>query len=102
MPEFLPAIALDQLPAQGFKAIEIGGTPLLIGQTSGRLFACVDRCPHAAAPLRIGKLRGEELQCAWHGWTFNVLTGQPVPGDPSLALTIIPTKIEHGQVFVYL
>ena len=101
MPEFFPAIALDQLPAQGFKAIEVGGKALLIGHAAGRLFACVDRCPHAAAPLRIGKLRGEELQCAWHGWTFNVLTGEPAPGDPSFALTMIPTKVQDGQVFVY-
>jgi nitrite reductase/ring-hydroxylating ferredoxin subunit len=102
MAEFIPALALDQLPSQGFKAVEVAGKPLLIGRAGGQLFACLDRCPHAAAPLRIGKLRGEELQCAWHGWTFNVLSGQPVPGDPSFTLTTVPAKIENGQVLVCL
>ena len=97
---FVPAMAAEELPAQGFKAVEIDGKSFLIGRANGQLFACVDRCPHAAAPLRIGKLRGEELQCMRHGWTFNVLSGQPVPGDSSFALTIVPTKIENGQVLI--
>ncbi len=99
---FLRVLSLQELPADGFKALEAGGKPLLVGRIQNQLFACLDRCPHSGAPLRIGKRRGEELTCAWHGWTFNLVSGQVVPSHPSLALTQFPVKIDGDQVLVDL
>ena len=99
MPEFVPVLSVQELPEQGFKAVQVQGRSILVGRLNHQLFAWVDRCPHAGAPLRIGKLRGEELTCAWHGWTFNLLTGQAVP-DPAFQLTSVPVKIDGSQVFV--
>jgi len=87
------------LPQDGFKAVEVEGRSILVGRIANQLFAWLDRCPHAGAPLRIGKRRGEELTCAWHGWTFNLVTGSAVP-DPAFHLTSIPVKIDGSQVFV--
>ena len=99
MPDFVPVLSVQELPEQGFKAVQVQGRSILVGRLNHQLFAWVDRCPHAGAPLRIGKLRGEELTCAWHGWTFNLLTGQAVP-DPAFQLTSVPVKIDGSQVFV--
>ena len=95
-----PAIALSELPAQGFKGVEVAGQALLIGRMQGRPFAWRDRCPHAGAPLRVGKLRGEELQCPRHGWMFNLATGCSIPDDPAFHLSAVPVKIEGAEVFV--
>lgn len=99
MPEFIPVLNLEDLPPEGFKAVEVQGRSILVGRMAGQVFAWLDRCPHAGAPLRIGKRRGEELTCAWHGWTFNLLTGSAVP-DPAFQLTKIPVKVDGFQVFV--
>ena len=99
MPTFVPVLNVQDLPEQGFKAVQVEGRSILVGCLEKQLFAWVDRCPHAGAPLRIGKLRGEELTCAWHGWTFNLLTGHAVP-DPTFQLTQVPIKIDGSQVFV--
>ena len=100
MADFVAVLPEDQLPKQGFRAVQIGGQSILVGRAEGQLFACVDRCPHAAAPLRIGKLRGTELQCAWHGWIFDTLTGASVPSSSEFQLTQLPVKIEGSQVWV--
>jgi len=100
MPDFVCVLALSDLPTQGFKAVKIGEQPFLVGRAAGQLFACVDRCPHARTPLRIGKLSGEELTCARHGWIFNVLTGACVPDNPSFTLRTIPVKIEGSSVLL--
>ena len=100
MPEFLPVLSLHELPEQGFKAVEVHGRSILIGRMHNQLFAYLDRCPHAGAPLRIGKLRGEELTCAWHGWTFNLINGRAVSENPAFQLTQLPIKIEGSSVFV--
>ena len=102
MPELIPILSLSELPAHGFKAVEAQGTSLLVGRLNNKPFACLDRCPHAGAPLRLGKLRGEELMCARHGWIFNVITGCSVPDNPAFQLIQIPITIEGDQVFVSL
>ena len=99
MPELIPVLRLEELPQDGFKAVEVEGRSILVGRICNQLFAWLDRCPHAGAPLRIGKRRGEELTCSRHGWTFNLLTGSGVP-DPTLHLTSIPIQIDGSQVFV--
>jgi len=99
--EFVPlSLNLQDLPEHGFKAVEVQGRSILVGRIGNQPFAWIDRCPHAGAPLRIGKLRGEELTCAWHGWTFNLMTGCSVPDHPAFRLTQIPIKIEGSQVLV--
>ena len=102
MADFYPVFDLKDLPARGFKAIEVNGRSILVGRVNNELFACLDRCPHAGAPLRIAKLHGEELMCAWHGWVFNVLSGQSVPDNPAFQLTKFPVKIDGDQVCVSL
>jgi len=102
MSQWHSVMSVEELPAQGFRAMEINGTPILVGRVHQQIFACLDRCPHAGAPLRIGKLRGEELQCSRHGWIFNVVTGQCVPDDPSCRLGTLATKIEGSRVHVEL
>lgn len=100
MADFLPVLPVDRLPAQGLIPVEIHGRSVLVGRVQGHLVACLDRCPHAAASLRTGKLRGEELQCARHGWIFNVVTGEAVPDNPAFRLPTFPIKIEGSQVLI--
>ncbi len=100
MPEFVPVLNLQDLPEHGFKAVEVNGRSILVGRLHNQLFAWLDRCPHASAPLRIGKLSGEELTCAWHGWTFNLLTGDSLPDPTAFHLTSVPVKVDGSQVLV--
>jgi nitrite reductase/ring-hydroxylating ferredoxin subunit len=97
---FVQVPNLQDLPQQGFKAVHVHGRSVLVGRIANQPFAWIDRCPHAGAPLRIGKLKGEELTCAWPGWTFTLATGRAIPDHPAFRLTPIPVKIEDSQVFV--
>lgn len=37
----------------------------------GRLRALHDRCPHRFVPLHLGRLKGDRIQCAYHGLEFD-------------------------------
>lgn len=37
----------------------------------GKAAALADRCPHRGAPLTTGQVRGEGLECGYHGLTFD-------------------------------
>jgi phenylpropionate dioxygenase-like ring-hydroxylating dioxygenase large terminal subunit len=46
--------------------------PVVIYRTAaGAATALQDRCPHRFAPLSLGKVQGEELECGYHGLRFN-------------------------------
>ncbi len=75
-----------QIPGFG-KPIEIG-----VFNVGGRFVAYRNVCPHAGAPVCVGKVcgttlpskvgeyilarEGEILRCPWHGWEFDLLNGQ--------------------------
>jgi len=46
--------------------------PMALFRTgSGRVAALEDRCAHRQAPLSIGQVIGDEIQCVYHGFVFN-------------------------------
>lgn len=48
-------------------------TPVLLYRTEeGAIAAIEDRCPHRGAPLSLGCLKGDQVQCGYHGFTFDV------------------------------
>jgi len=52
-------------------------TPLVIGRDrQGRAFALRDACPHRGMPLSYGQFDGQQVECSYHGWKFDALTGQ--------------------------
>ncbi len=49
----------------------IAGEPVVFyRQADGTVAALEDRCPHRLAPLSLGRIRGDDLQCGYHGLTL--------------------------------
>ncbi|MGQ0810804.1 MAG: Rieske 2Fe-2S domain-containing protein [Nitrospiraceae bacterium] len=49
------------------------GLPLLLCRdASGRVSALRDICPHRGMPLSFGRFDGERVECAYHGWQFDM------------------------------
>lgn len=46
--------------------------PMVLYRTASGKIGCVaDRCSHRFAPLSLGKVKGEHLECGYHGLQFN-------------------------------
>jgi phenylpropionate dioxygenase-like ring-hydroxylating dioxygenase large terminal subunit len=87
--------------------------PLVIGRDrAGRPFALRDSCPHRGMPLHCGKFDGENLECSYHGWTFDAHNGQcqlipSLTADQNLKVDRIyagsyPCEDQDGFVWVYV
>jgi phenylpropionate dioxygenase-like ring-hydroxylating dioxygenase large terminal subunit len=51
--------------------VELLGRPIVLFRDDGGVaHALEDRCPHRNVPLSLGRVRGDELECAYHGWRF--------------------------------
>lgn len=96
----IPLVPLSDLPKNGLLPIEIDGIAILVGQANGEVFAIRDRCPHALVPLRTGKIDGTEITCARHGWVFDVLSGDSVPGPTPYCLHKYTVEIISNKVYL--
>jgi phenylpropionate dioxygenase-like ring-hydroxylating dioxygenase large terminal subunit len=82
-------------------------TPIvLFRKQSNELVALRDVCPHRHAPLSLGKLIGDEIQCHYHGFQFDS-TGRctKIPSEKVIPSAIraqpIPTAEALGFVWVW-
>ncbi len=81
-----------ELPAGESRVVTVRGREIAVFNLAGEFFALINRCPHEGAPLGLG-LRiglsesnkpgcyshsrpGELVRCPWHGWEFDIRTGQ--------------------------
>ena len=82
----------DEIPEGGRLIVDAGGRSIGVFRVGGRYFALLNRCPHQGAELCRGELVGvlesdrpgeyrfdptrKLLVCPWHGWEFDLETGQ--------------------------
>ena len=83
---------VDELPPGTRKFLTIDERPIAIFNIKGEFFGLLNRCPHQGAALCEGPLiglaqssdpgeieytrLGEILRFPWHGWEFDIRTGQ--------------------------
>jgi nitrite reductase/ring-hydroxylating ferredoxin subunit len=53
----------------------VAGTALAIARVHGEFFATSNACTHAGGPIGDGTLDEYQVQCPYHGWTFDVRDG---------------------------
>ncbi len=58
-------------------------------------------CPHAGGPLGEGALCGQIVTCPWHGWQFDVTTGQNCL-NARITQQTIPVTVEDDILYVEL
>jgi nitrite reductase/ring-hydroxylating ferredoxin subunit len=65
------AVALSRAVGPKPHRVLVEGTPFVIFRTGGALHCLTDRCPHRFAPLSLGRIVEDTLECPYHGWRFD-------------------------------
>ena len=76
---------VEDLPEGRGATVELlNGKELALYNVGGQFHAVENFCPHKGAPLADGDLSGHTIECAWHGWRFDVRTGACLnnPSEP--------------------
>jgi nitrite reductase/ring-hydroxylating ferredoxin subunit len=90
----------DLEPGRG-KRVEFGGRCLALFRVDDRVYAIGAVCPHRGGPLEEGELEGETVVCPWHGYDFNLTTGES-RAAPALRTPTVPVIVEGGEIFLVL
>jgi nitrite reductase/ring-hydroxylating ferredoxin subunit len=94
------AAAADLAPGQCGEYIAAGKI-IALCNVDGAFYALDGICPHQGGPLGKGALTGCIVTCPWHGFQFDVTTGQHQTSK-SLLQPSYPVKVDDGQVHVDL
>lgn len=70
----------DCPPGSCIEAV-VGESIVIVTNVDGEFYAIDGICSHQGGPLAAGKLSGCTLTCPWHGWQYNVKTGQQLLSD---------------------
>ena len=98
------------------KLVTVKGREIGLFNVKGEFFALANRCPHMGGPLCHGMIvalvqsegpghyrlarHQEFLRCPWHGWEFDIRTGQSWCDPKSLKARQFKVSVEPGADLV--
>lgn len=108
---------VDEIPPGGRKIVKVERREVGIFNLDGRFYALKNVCPHQCARVCLGKvsgttlpsgvyefrygMQGRILRCPWHGWEYDITTGQSV-FDPGVKVVTYPVIVEDGKISVVI
>jgi nitrite reductase/ring-hydroxylating ferredoxin subunit len=94
------AARLEDVSASRPLRVDIAGLAVLVVRAGDAVYACGAVCSHKGGPLADGKLSGTRLACPWHGWMYDVRTGECVFPGRGARLPSYPAWVAAGEVWV--
>jgi 3-phenylpropionate/trans-cinnamate dioxygenase ferredoxin subunit len=106
----------DEIPPGERKIVHVDGRSIGVFNVRGEYFAVLNRCPHQGGPLCQGNTHGflrpgavgeflysrpgEILRCPWHGWEFDLRTGQSWFDPAHVLVRRYEVSVEAGAALV--
>jgi nitrite reductase (NADH) small subunit len=90
---------LSDLTAEKGLECVAGDRIVAVFRVGDDVFAMDGICAHAGGPLGKGCLAGETVTCPWHGWQYNITTGQHLL-TPRIKQARYAANVVEGEVFV--
>ena len=108
--------AVGEVVPGGKKMVTVRGREIGIFNVNGEFFALSNRCPHAGGALCEGRVvslvqssgpgdyrltrAGEFLRCPYHGWEFDIRTGQSWCDPKNMKIRQYKVEVEPGATLV--
>jgi nitrite reductase/ring-hydroxylating ferredoxin subunit len=97
--DFVKVAVRAEVPAGTAKLIETGGRKIALFNSDGTFYAIDNTCKHRGGPLAEGELDGHEVTCPWHGWSYDITTGENMD-DPSIRLGCYAVRVEGDDILI--
>ena len=101
MDDWVRVASTKDCPPGSALEVVADGRIVALFNVEGTFYALDGICPHQGGPLGKGFLSGCIITCPWHGWQFDVRTGQHQI-NKSLVHPQLPVKVLGGDLLVRL
>ena len=108
--------AVADIPPGTRKLVTVKGRPIAIFNLKGEFHGLHNKCPHQGGSLCDGLVtgliessepgqftysrQGEIVRCPWHGWEFDIRTGQSYCDPTRIQTRSYSVAVTHGQALV--
>ncbi len=99
--DFISVIHVSEVPPGTGRTVDVNGIWIALFNVDGTFYAIDNACPHAGGPLGEGRLSGVVVECPWHGWKFDVVSGHRV-GNANFEVPCCRIRVVGDQVQVAL
>ncbi|HEV8370306.1 MAG TPA: non-heme iron oxygenase ferredoxin subunit [Pyrinomonadaceae bacterium] len=94
-----PVCPISALPPGACHRLALpNGNELAIYNVSGEYYATDNSCPHLGAALSDGTVFGHIVECGWHGWRFDIRTGECLTVKERVKTFVV--RVEEGFLVV--
>ena len=95
--QFVVVARAEEIPPGTARRVEIEGRAIAVYNVDGTFYATQNECVHLRGPLAEGELDGCVVTCPWHGWQYDVRTGEN-EFDRAIVLETYEVAVEDGEV----
>ena len=104
---------VGELPPGERRIVDVEGRSIGVFNVHGQFYALRNSCPHQAAPLCLGAIKGmtlpskpgeyiwardgEILRCPWHGWEFDITTGRSIFNPHKMRVRAYEVTVEAAR-----
>ena len=96
---FVTVARVEEVPPGTVKHVRAGEEEIALANVGDQYYATEGRCLHLQGPLGEGRIDGSVLTCPWHGWQYDVRTGQN-EFDLAIQLKTYDVQVEDGELRV--
>jgi nitrite reductase/ring-hydroxylating ferredoxin subunit len=79
-------------------SVEVGGRPYVLNEMAGALVVYPALCPHQLGPLTRAEIIDGAVTCPWHGYRFDVRSGNCVSGQSCRFAEVPEIEEKDGRV----
>lgn len=76
--------------------VEVAGRPFVLNELAGELVVYPALCPHQLGPLNAVQIVDGTVSCPWHGYAFDVRSGECVTGQ-TCRFSEVPEILENDS-----
>ncbi len=99
MPDFRSLARVSDVPKGHGRTISVGDKKIALFNVEGTFYAIDDTCVHRGGPLGEGELVDCVVVCPWHGWRYDLRTGE-MTLNRSVRINCYSTRVEGDEVQV--
>lgn len=99
MGNFVKVASRGEIPEGNGKMVEAEGKKIALFNAGGKFYAIGNECKHRGGPLAEGDLDGIHVTCPWHGWEYDITTGESLD-DPGVRVGCFAVKVEGDDILV--
>lgn len=98
--EFKKVAKVSDIDEGQIIAVEVERELIVLSKLDGEIYAISETCGHSNGPLADGFIKGDQIECPWHGSRFCLTTGKVTQGPATESVARYAVRVDGDDIFL--